>query len=378
MTLENYSNWESTRPSKATPAPVRVIRLVDDSVTQFSGTHRARHLFNTEIARGLAGDGVAVEEVALPRTAPGLRELRLAKTVAALRDHADVLLVGQGLGIRLAALRSIGLPMPHVAMISYDPIPSYRSRPRLIVDDVRLRLALYRHLDAIVLVSKAQADDFARICPNGPNTIAIPMAIDHTTFFRKRSPRGSYLFMVDGALRDYQTLSDSLTSLPNPTRLIVAHISPLSAVATANLDRLRHGHVDVTVVDRASGEQLRQLYEDCIGVIVPLLPSRQPAGLTALLEAMAMECAVIVTQSPWLDEYVSAGSDTLVVPERDPLELGRSVSKLMAEPDTRRQLAANAGMRAKQLTFGRSLTVLREAMRALAYSKLEACQDGVS
>ena len=80
---------------------------------------------------------------------------------------------------------------------------------------------------------------------------------------------------------------------------------------------------------------LRQLYRRAEVVVVPVIESGMPAGITTLLEAMSMGKAVIVTETSELRGVVQHGETGLVVKPGDVREMRAAIRSLMASPSTR-------------------------------------------
>ena len=78
---------------------------------------------------------------------------------------------------------------------------------------------------------------------------------------------------------------------------------------------------------RLSFDDLKQTYAHAKFVVVPVNDVPYAAGVTGLLEAMAMGKALIVTASSGIEEYIRPGLSALVVPP-DPAALADAIRTL--------------------------------------------------
>ncbi len=94
--------------------------------------------------------------------------------------------------------------------------------------------------------------------------------------------------------------------------------------------------------------ELRDSYAAASCIVLPQNPDGYPygsegGGLTALLEAMAMGKAVVLTEREIFADYVSDGVDALVVPPGDPGALRSAIERVLGD----RELAARLGAAAR-------------------------------
>ncbi len=115
------------------------------------------------------------------------------------------------------------------------------------------------------------------------------MGIDLELFTRRRAASGDYAFLVDGALRDYEGVATAFEQLDGAVaELRLTHRHALSEKKEQALSRIEAAGTRVIRHANATALELRDLDEDALVVLVPILDCNQPAGLTALLEALAM------------------------------------------------------------------------------------------
>jgi glycosyltransferase involved in cell wall biosynthesis len=87
---------------------------------------------------------------------------------------------------------------------------------------------------------------------------------------------------------------------------------------------------------------LRERYATCRLFVLPLIETDFQAGITSLLEAMAMGKAVIATANRAVEEVVVHGETGVLVPAGDPGALRNAILELMLNPGERRRLGRNA------------------------------------
>lgn len=88
--------------------------------------------------------------------------------------------------------------------------------------------------------------------------------------------------------------------------------------------------------------EMRYLYENCSCVIIPLKYNEHVSGTTTLLEAAAMKKAVIVSQTPGLNDYVIQNKTGILVPIGDLKLFKQSLQTLVNDKEFKNQLGLNA------------------------------------
>jgi len=113
--------------------------------------------------------------------------------------------------------------------------------------------------------------------------------------------------------RDYPTLIEAVSGLP-ALQVRLAAASPWSKHANETENRELPKNVDAKKYDYKG---LRDLYEESDFVVVPLYENDFQAGVTTLLEGMAMGKAVVVTRTTGQTDVVSHGANGLEVKPGD-------------------------------------------------------------
>lgn len=161
--------------------------------------------------------------------------------------------------------------------------------------------------------------------------------------------------------RDYPMLLQAAESLP--ARIRIGAASHWSSKRSGIDRRTLPPNVDVRAYDYI---ELRQLYDRSRFVVAPLLDTDFQAGITLILEAMAMARAVVVSDSTglprvvrgpvWVDGRTSwpeagpaiAESTGIYVPPGRPGPLHSAMQFLLAHPDVARALGRNGRAAAEQ------------------------------
>lgn len=136
--------------------------------------------------------------------------------------------------------------------------------------------------------------------------------------------------------RDYETLLRAVENLD--VHVVIAAASPWAkhaeGVATPNIP-------DNVTVRKFTQYELRQLYADSSFMVMPLQNVKFQAGITAILECMAMGKALICSLVPGQTDVVVEGENGRYVPSGDALTLRTEISRLLSHPEEAARLGAN-------------------------------------
>jgi len=270
---------------------------------------------------------------------PGLggakRDAVLAVRAFLRRGRYDALFTnGENVGLPLALMLKLDPHRPRHVTIGHR-ISAAKKRPFFTV------LKAYRQIDKIFVYSSLQYR-------TGRDALGIPQdRIEHiqfhadSRFFRPmagQSDGGKLVCAVGLEWRDYETMVEAARLLPDVAFKLAA-ASPWS----------KHGNrteqlvlPDNVTVRRHEYDELRALYSQSNLVVVPLLETDFQAGITTILEAMAMARPVIVTRTTGQTDVVTDGETGLYVPPGDVNALRGAISRVLAEPDFAARLGANA------------------------------------
>ncbi|HEU5077391.1 MAG TPA: glycosyltransferase family 4 protein, partial [Polyangiaceae bacterium] len=140
--------------------------------------------------------------------------------------------------------------------------------------------------------------------------------------------------------RDYPTLIDAVRGLD--VRVVIAAASPWSKQSDTTEGRALPENVTVR---KFSQFELRQVYDASAFLVMPLEPVEFQAGVTAILEAMAMGKAVVCTRTDGQTDVLREGETGLYVPPKDPSALRAAIQKLLTDPEQ----AARMGERGRRV-----------------------------
>lgn len=259
---------------------------------------------------------------AVVHTAAALR--RLSRFDAVFSD-------GENVGIALAlAMRATRLRRPHLMLGHYLSNGRKRAAVR--------RLRPQECIDRIVVHSPRQAE-LAQL------ELGIPAAklrfdpyyVD--TVFWSPSPAADERMILAAGLdhRDYSTLAAAWGGRPEP--VYVAAGSLHSPRATARLPASWPSNFQAGFADH---RRLRELYAAASLVVVPVIESDFQAGITTVLEAMAMARPVVATASRGWSGVIEDGETGLLVPPGDPEALRHAIARLLTDPALRARLGRQA------------------------------------
>ncbi len=246
------------------------------------------------------------------------------------RDYDVVFSNGENVGIPLAALFAARRARPGHLLIGHRLSPR---KKRL------LMRALHPQMDSIFVYAETQrayAQDVLGI-PAG-KLYLIPFHAD--TRFYQPMPDAAVERRISSAgleLRDYPTLIEAVRGLDIEVRLAAA--SPWSKRRNETTDRVLPSNVSARPY---SYRELRELYASSLFVVVPLYENDFQAGVTTILEAMAMGKAVIVTRTSGQRDVIQHNVNGLYVPPGNPTALRDAIAALLAHPEEAARLGANA------------------------------------
>jgi glycosyltransferase involved in cell wall biosynthesis len=245
--------------------------------------------------------------------------------ILVLKKKYDAILTTTGTGLFLALSRFLlRWKRPYLCEILWQvDVSGKQFRPIL---DKLLKITLRSNVDRIICVVSSQKKSFSQtlLIPES-RVLYIPYGVDTDFFKPQKAPlKGNALLCVGDACRDELTLIKAIKNLP--VKLVRVSDEPkISEV----YKKMAIGS-QVCVLTGISDTELKKLYIESQLVIVPiLLSANEPAGLTCLLEAMAMGKTVIVTKGLNSEDYVVADKTGVIVEPENPVALRNAILQLL-------------------------------------------------
>lgn len=263
-------------------------------------------------------------------------KLMLAYACWLLRHRYCVIVTdGEQVGLPLSLLLKLsrGQRPRHVMITHVISVP----KKTILIDVFRLT----SQIDRFIVYCSWQRDYIARRWKVDLRRIdLIPFMVDERFFDpSKVNPRActrSRICSVGLERRDYQTLMKAVDGLD--IDVVIAAASPWSK----QKDRTARLRIPDNVSVRKFNQfDLRQLYADCDLFVMPLQPVEFQAGITAILEAMAMGKAVVCSKAPGQTDTIVEGENGSYVPVGDVAALRAEILRLLARPDELARLGAN-------------------------------------
>lgn len=143
--------------------------------------------------------------------------------------------------------------------------------------------------------------------------------------------------------RDYPTLMTAVRDLP--VHVVIAAGSPWSKRSDSTANQEIPPNVTVR---RFTQYQLRQVYATSAFVVMPLYNVNFQAGVTAILEGMALGKAILCSRTPGQTDVIIAGETGRYVPPEDAAALREGIVHLLGNDAEREEMGQNG--RARILT----------------------------
>jgi glycosyltransferase involved in cell wall biosynthesis len=209
-------------------------------------------------------------------------------------------------------------------------------------------LSLFSAMDTVIVHCHSLKCHFVELGASPDRIQVIPYGVDHHFFspLADVEPQAGFIMSIGEVRgRDYATLLRAVDSL-SLRLLVAASGSWYAREKTTGLQTAVPGNV--TVAKRFSRAELKKLYAQSQFIVLPLYDVSFSAGATAILEAMCMGRAVIVTRSRGILEYVVDGETGILVNPGDVTEMREAIRNLWAHPEEARRLGQNARQRVEE------------------------------
>lgn len=264
----------------------------------------------------------------------GTGPLLAAYVVRYRRDYDVVLTDGEQAGLPLAfATRLFGRGECAHAMIVH--ILSVPKKERLVK---WARLA--GRIDRYIVYCERQAEYVRDELGVDADRVVVSTFMVDTAFFSPHDAPARTRALISSAgleRRDYPTLLTAVDGLD--VDVVIAAASPWSKQPDSSAGRELPANVTVRRLDLF---ELRDLFASSSFVVMPLVDVDFQAGITTILEAMAMGLAVVCTRTAGQTDTIVDDETGVYVEPGDPSSLRSAIERLLADPEEARRLGANA------------------------------------
>jgi hypothetical protein len=261
-----------------------------------------------------------------------LGSVRHVRAALDLARRCDVVFSdGEPVGVPMAlAMMARGIELPHLMLghrltarhkrLFFRIMKSHRGMTRILVHS-------HRQLEAIPPLLGVPRAKLA----------FIPYYADGAFWRPQRHPEEQLVVAAGREQRDYETLVAACSE---------RDVSVFIADGSVHTPGARHRGPAAWPENVRAGfadyRALRDLYASAAVVAVPLIENDFQAGVTTLLEAMAMGKAVVVTATSGQVDVVEDGVTGLTVPPGDVARLRHAIRFLLEHPRERKRLGRNA------------------------------------
>lgn len=199
-----------------------------------------------------------------------------------------------------------------------------------------------RRAQTLWVLSEAQVEPLAALFGRGgPEVVAVPFGVDADFFAPQPYPHGPRIVSIGNDRdRDPQTLFRALARVHErrPDAELIVQTSATDAPD------------GVTVVQRMSHADLRDLYATASVVATATRPNLHVSGMTVTLEALATGRPVVNTDTPGMSQYVADGRTGHLVPLGDDAAMAERLIELLDDP-ARAAAMGEAGRREVEARF---------------------------
>jgi glycosyltransferase involved in cell wall biosynthesis len=227
--------------------------------------------------------------------------------------------LGIPFGILLRVFRS---HIPHISLIFWISTPK----------KARLLKMAYSHIDKLLSAATSQSEFMVKeIGIPRSKVVDLGMYVDQM-FWRPMNVPTDMISSSGREYRDYGALIAAVKDLN-----IRCHIGATTMVGKkdrwiADVERAKPLPPHITVGFNEKISEIRAWYARSKFVVLPLFPSLQAIGSTVILEAMAMEKAVICSRVEGQRDIIIEGKTGIFVPPEDARALREAIQYLWDNP----------------------------------------------
>lgn len=248
------------------------------------------------------------------------------------RQLKQVFTSGEDVGIPLAVALKLAGKRVHHLMIAHRLTPLKKQF-------LWKLFALQDHFAKIFVYSQSQLKVAIERLKNSEETVErIPFQVDHRFFHPMTEvPEQHQICAVGLEWRDYPTLIEAVRGMDVQVRIAASSLWSKSKNSAQEVPL----PANVTT-DRYSYRGLRELYAQSKIVVVPLYQTDFQAGITSILEGMAMAKPVVVSKTHGQTDTIADGVTGVYVDPENPAALRQTIESLLADEPRRRRIGENA------------------------------------
>lgn len=250
------------------------------------------------------------------------------------REFDTVFANSETVALPLALLFKLSRERPNHVVIGHR-LSARKKRPFFTL------LQAHKQIDTMFVYASTQRDYAVRELGIPESTLRlIPFHADHRFFRPLSSAQVDENTVCSAGLewRDYPTLIDAVAGSTD-LRVRLAAASPWSKHSNETESRKLPDHIDARRYDY---DGLRKLYAQSSFVVVPLYENDFQAGVTTILEAMAMGKAVVTTRTTGQRDIIDEGFNGLYVAPASKEGWRDTISRLRSDVALRDSLGAAA------------------------------------
>ncbi|TME06117.1 MAG: glycosyltransferase family 4 protein [Chloroflexi bacterium] len=295
---------------------------------------RGPHRDHLEFCRATGAELVCLE----PKVPPALkRRLRLRHPLIGMWMAWSIFRVRRRYDVLITDSEHVGLPLALMLRVSRS-----RCRHVLVVHLVSTPLKAFfirylagRGVSCYVYHFPSAEPVLERLGVPPERRRFVPYMVDSEFWSPVDVPQKRQICAVGLEYRDYPTLLEAVRGVD--VAVDIAAGSPWSQKA----DGTHRAELPPNVrVGRRDYAELRQLYAESLFTVVPLLENEMQAGITTIVESMAMGRPVVVSRTRGQVGTVRDSHNGLEVPPGDVAALRRAIHWLLDHPEECRRMGA--------------------------------------
>jgi len=294
---------------------------------------------------GIDVDTISVENKVLLRAPISYKIrgfLQAVKTLFVLYRY-DIILAWRGPCVPILVARFFfRWRKPKIIIIAWRPFDTKSRGVKHRFKKILAKIATLMS-DKVIVVSSPQVKQFSDTLGVSEEKISfLPYGVDCKFFKPAKSEvqrEEPFLVTIGNVYRDDALLLDVIKDIP----IKMIRVTTFSSVAKKLEKRaMRKRLKNVSVRLGLPYSELADLLQKSAFVVLPLISTDQPVGLTALMEAMAVGKPVIVTKGLACTDYIIDGETGILVKPGDKLQLKKKILELLRNPEKRERIGLAA------------------------------------